>query len=119
MTHASKRKGSRVELRIVQFLEKLGIKAGKQPLSGALQDYPHDAWADIPGRGRTSIEVKARKGGEGFKQLDRWRGKADMLLLVQDRCEPMVYVPLSFIGDLTSAIKELEATTDAARRAGA
>ncbi len=116
MTSRSKAKGSRVERRIVKILEHWGIKARRQPLSGAIQDFPHDVFCDLPGRGRTTIEVKARKDGQGFKQLDRWRGQADMLLLVADRAEPMVYVPLSVIGDLTKSIQELERRADAARR---
>ena len=32
--------------------------------------------------GGTTIEVKARKSGEGFTQLDKWKGSADLLIFV-------------------------------------
>ena len=44
----------------------------------------------IPHMGEMNIEVKARKGGTGFKTLARWIGSADMLMLVEDFEEPKV-----------------------------
>ena len=40
----------------------------------------------------TNIEVKARKNGEGFAQLDKWKGSADLLILKKDFSNPMVYL---------------------------
>ena len=37
-------------------------------------------------------EVKARKNGEGFAQLDKWKGSADLLILKKDFSNPMVYL---------------------------
>ncbi len=39
---ASKRKGYRVENELVKYLNRKGIDAKRQPLSGALADFPHD-----------------------------------------------------------------------------
>ena len=46
--------------------------------------------------GGTTIEVKARKSGEGFTQLDKWKGSADLLILKRDFQKPMVYLSWDF-----------------------
>lgn len=93
----SKRKGSRVERLAVKALEALGCRARKQPLSGSLQDFPHDVYATINGKPYV-IEVKARKGAQ--RTLERWRGQADLLLYKPDGAEFMVWMPLSTLGDM-------------------
>ena len=42
MSSKSKIKGTRVERKIVKLFQDLCIQARRQPLSGALQDFPHD-----------------------------------------------------------------------------
>jgi len=59
-------------------------------MSGSLFGLPHDVVVKIPHMGEMNIEVKARKGGTGFKTLARWIGSADMLMLVEDFEEPKV-----------------------------
>jgi Holliday junction resolvase len=103
---SAKRKGYRVERVIVKAFEKFGVMARRQPLSGALQDFPHDVHVDIPVVGPMTVEVKARGNGKGFVQLDKWRGQANMLVLVQDREAPMVYMPLPLLGEFISALKD-------------
>ena len=80
-----------------------GIAACKQPLSGALQDFPHDVQATIAG-GRVIVEVKARKGQQ--KTLERWRGQADMLLYKADRGEFMVWMPLEVFGQIVKTLND-------------
>jgi hypothetical protein len=67
-----------------------------------LQDFPHDVRVVSPQLQEFILEVKARARGQGFAQLDRWRGKADMLILRQDHTAPMVYLPLSLLLELTT-----------------
>ena len=86
----AKRKGTRVEYKIVKLLEKEGVYSRRQPMSGSLFGLPHDVVVKIPHLGEMNIEVKARKGGTGFKTLARWIGSADMLMLVEDFQEPKV-----------------------------
>ena len=86
----AKRKGTRVEYKIVKLLEKEGIYSRRQPMSGALFGLPHDVVVRIPQMGDLNIEVKARAGGTGFKTLARWIGSADLLMLVEDFEEPKV-----------------------------
>lgn len=112
-----KRKGDRVERHIVELLELIpGVRARRQPGSGALEAFPHDlelrleadeAW-------RMSGEVKARKGGVGFKQLERWRAGADVLILARDqerpgqkRPDPDVFLSWELFSELLEAKAEL------------
>ena len=91
MTSSAKRKGTRVENEIVKLFQAEGFKARRQPLSGAIQDFPHDVQVSDLFNG-INIEVKARKSGEGFTQLDKWKGSADLLILKKDFSNPMVYL---------------------------
>ena len=93
-----KRKGSRVEREIVKLLEGAQLRARRQPLSGALQDFPHDVSADTR-LGTLIFEVKARREGSGFQTLDRWKGKADVLVLKRNNAEPMAYLSLKLLAD--------------------
>ena len=86
----AKRKGTRVEYKIVKLLEKEGLYSRRQPMSGALIGLPHDVVVKVPHLGELNIEVKARAGGTGFKTLARWIGSADLLMLVEDREDPKV-----------------------------
>ena len=91
MSSKAKRKGTRVENEIVKLFQVEGFNARRQPLSGAIQDFPHDVQVSDLFNG-TNIEVKARKNGEGFAQLDKWKGSADLLILKKDFSNPMVYL---------------------------
>ena len=83
-----KRKGNRVEYKIVKLFEKEGYRARRQPISGAILGLPHDVVVKIKGLGELNIEVKARKGGAGFKTINKWIGSAHLLALVEDFEEP-------------------------------
>jgi len=91
LSSKAKRKGTRVENEIVKLFQAEGFKARRQPLSGAIQDFPHDVQVSDLFNG-INIEVKARKSGEGFTQLDKWKGSADLLILKKDFSNPMVYL---------------------------
>ena len=94
---SSKRKGYRVENELVKYLVKKGIDAKRQPLSGALSDFPHDIQINNP---RLIVEVKARKSGSGFKTILNWMGKADVLVMKQDYDEPIVAMTMGVFIDL-------------------
>ena len=66
MSNTSKEK-DRVENKIVKLFENLGIKARRQPMSGSLQDFPHDVKVEL--LGGLHIEVKARKMEKDLLQL--------------------------------------------------
>jgi hypothetical protein len=40
-------------------------------------------------------EVKARKNGSGFTQLEKWFGEYQVLFLRRDRADPLVVLPWS------------------------
>jgi len=86
-----RRKGAKVEREIVNALKAAGIPAERVPLSGAHGgSFAGDV---VVGGGRWRAEVKARKGGEGFKQLERWLGENDLLILKRNHGDPMVLLP--------------------------
>jgi hypothetical protein len=90
-------KGDRVEREIVKLHEEIGIHAERYPLSGAsrFRGSGHDI--DIYPRDRDAplvAEVKARKDGKGFTQLEKWLGEYDVLFLRKNQSpQPMVIIP--------------------------
>jgi len=92
-----RRKGDRVEREIVALHVEMGIHSERVPLSGASRYRDNGADVDIYINGRDLepivAEVKARKSGEGFKQLERWLGAYDALFLRRNLAEPIVVLP--------------------------
>jgi len=87
---SAKRKGYRVEREIVALHLDMGLEAERVPLSGAAGgSYTGDLVIAKSWRG----EVKARKGGAGFKVIEGWLGDNDLLFLRRDRAEPLVVLP--------------------------
>ncbi len=93
---APRRKGDRIEREIVVLHRELGIKAERVPLSGAAGGSfsgDVDVYASGPDAAPLVPEVKARRNGAGFTQLERWLGENDALFLRRDRSDPMVVLP--------------------------
>lgn len=89
-----RRKGARVERAIVRLLQDRGIAAEK--VSGM---YKPGADLSVPLAGRDfSVEVKAR--ATGFSQLYDWLIERDILVIKQDRREPLVVLPLSLAAQI-------------------
>lgn len=92
-----RQKGNRIERQIVDLHVAIGIHAERYPLSGAsrFRGSGHDI--DVYARGRDEAplvaEVKGRKNGAGFTQLEKWMGEYDGLFLRRDRAEPIVVLP--------------------------
>lgn len=105
MSSKAKIKGTRVEREIVKLFESVGFSARRQPMSGAIQDFPHDVYVNDLFDG-TTIEVKARKNGAGFAQLDNWKGGADILILKKDFENPNVYVEWKFFKELLDVYRQ-------------
>tara|TARA_R110002020_G_C16290907_1_gene772426 strand:- start:1079 stop:1393 length:315 start_codon:yes stop_codon:yes gene_type:complete len=93
----SKSKGYRIEHMLVKQLNKNGIKCRRQPMSGAIPDFPHDIEIQEP---RMSIEVKGRANGEGFKTLEKWKGEADILALHKDRGTTLMCLDINLFMEL-------------------
>lgn len=98
MGRASRAKGSRIERELVNQLVEAGIQAERVPLSGAAGGHfsgdvvLYGVAPDSVGAIKQDLtaEVKARKQGAGFTQLEKWKGDHDLLFLKRDRQEPMV-----------------------------
>jgi Holliday junction resolvase len=104
-----KRKGGLIEREIVQRHVDIGVHAERYPLSGAshFRNSGHDV--DVYALGRESAplvaEVKARKDGEGFAQLERWLGNFDILFLRRNHSDPMVVLPWATWAALLEKVK--------------
>tara|TARA_R100000008_G_scaffold32829_1_gene18422 strand:- start:3463 stop:3795 length:333 start_codon:yes stop_codon:yes gene_type:complete len=94
-------KGSRVEREIVAMHQAIGVDAERVPLSGgAGGSYTGDVIVDKKYR----AEVKARKEGVGFVLLNKWLKDNDMLILKQDRTQPLVVLPWTTYSELMEKI---------------
>jgi Holliday junction resolvase len=94
-----RQKGDRCERELVERHRALGIHAERYPLSGSsrFRGSGHDL--DIYALGRVAApliaESKARKSGEGFKQLEKWLGTYDVLFLRRNHADPLVLLSWS------------------------
>ena len=92
-----RRKGTRVELEIVDRHKALGIHAERYPLSGAshFRGSGHDLDLYVLGRNESPLvcEVKARKNGAGFATLESWLGEFDALFLRRNNADPLIVLP--------------------------
>jgi hypothetical protein len=86
-----------VEREIVALHGAIGIHSERYPLSGAsrFRGSGHDLDVYSFGRDEAPIvaEVKSRRGGAGFVQLEKWLGEFDALFLKRNNAEPMVVLP--------------------------
>lgn len=98
MLKSPKSKGRRGEAEAMKALEAIGLKARKQPLSGALVEFPYDlrVWH---GEQRFSCEVKRYKRPAAVEKL---RNGADMLLYRPDNGAWGVWMPLETLRELLS-----------------
>jgi Holliday junction resolvase len=92
-----RQKGNRIERELAERHKAIGVHAERYPLSGAsrFRGSRHDL--DIYALGREEAplvaEVKARKGGGGFIQLERWLGEFDLLALRRNNADPLIVLP--------------------------
>jgi Holliday junction resolvase len=97
MGRTSQRKGGRVEREIVALHKDMGVYAERVPLSGASRYRGNGADVDIYPRGKDEApfvcEVKSRKNGGGFVQLETWLADFDCLFLKRNNADPLVLLP--------------------------
>lgn len=106
----SRDKGLRRERETVERFRSLpGWTAFRVPLSGASEGFKGDLLIHGPGID-LGAEVKARANGEGWKKVKEWLGDHDLLILVEDRQEPLVVVPWAVFERLVS--EEVQCSTN-------
>jgi len=92
-----RRKGDAIEREIVHRHVEIGIHAERYPLSGAsrFRGSGHDIDIYALGSDEAPLvaEVKARKNGGGFVQLEKWLGEFDLLALRRNNADPLVVLP--------------------------
>jgi hypothetical protein len=75
----------------------LGVHAERYPLSGAsrFRGSGHDVDIYVLGADQAPLvaEVKARKNGSGFTQLETWLGEYDALFLKRNHADPLIVLP--------------------------
>ena len=86
------RKGQLVDLH-----KAIGVHAERYPLSGAsrFRGAGHDIDVYAHGREQAPLvaEVKSRKNGSGFVQLETWLNSYDLLFLKRNNATPLVLLP--------------------------
>ena len=104
-----RRKGDRVEREIVALHVELGIHSERVPLSGASRYQDNGADIDIYVHGRDAApiiaEIKARKSGDGFIQLERWLGENDALFLKRNNAVPLIVLPWATWAKLITRVR--------------
>jgi Holliday junction resolvase len=92
-----RQKGNRIERELVERHKAIGVHSERYPLSGAsrFRGSGHDIDIYAFGKDEAPLvaEVKARKSGDGFKQLEQWLGEYDALFLRRNNTTPLVVVP--------------------------
>jgi Holliday junction resolvase len=94
---APRQKGNAIERELVERHKAIGVHAERYPLSGAtrFRGSGHDLDLYIFGAEEAPAvcEVKARKDGGGFVQLEKWLGEYDALFLRRNNADPMIVLP--------------------------
>ena len=98
MSGASHRRvGNACEREVVDRHRELGIHAERYPLSGASRfrgsGHDVDIYAFGTDEAPLGAEVKKRRRGAGFTQIERWLGDYDLLMLRRNHADPMVVLP--------------------------
>ena len=89
---SAKAKGNKLEKWLVTEFERMGLKARRQPGSGAFEAFPHDVEAILHDGSRLLCEAKQRKSS-AWATGDRWIGSADVLVVRLDAPRPFDPTP--------------------------
>jgi len=99
MGKSSRDKGSRIERELAAKISDAGIPTRRVIGRGAHGGIDDRLRGDLQigvldgGHWLLTGEVKARKDGAGFVQLERWLGDNDLLLLKRNNAAPMAVLP--------------------------
>lgn len=110
----NKRKGTRIEREIAERLTTAGVPSRRVVMSGAAARYDARLQGDVhvgllpDDKHMWTAEVKARKDGKGFVQLERWMGDCDLLFVRRNHKSPMVVVEWEHFLDMLRARYEEE-----------
>ena len=95
----SRSTGQRVERELVPLHQDAGLAGEKISRTG----YPGE---DLRMLEAFTAEVKARKNGEGFAQLEQWLSEGDRLFLRRNRQQPLVLMPWQVYLRLMTAYRQ-------------
>jgi hypothetical protein len=116
MSKYSRDKGSEIERQIAKELTEAGVPSRRVAGSGAYAKHDSRLSGDIQvgtygkdsAHWMLTAESKARKGGEGFKVLERWLGDNDILLVRRNYAKPLAVMPWHVLLPLLQAFYEGE-----------
>jgi len=97
MGKRSLRKGKRFEYQVRNEFRKARFDCVRVPCSGNSEAFRGDLLLRTGNR-NLRVEVKARKNG--LKTLYEWKGENDILVVKEDRKEPLAIISLSFLLEL-------------------
>jgi Holliday junction resolvase len=104
-----RQKGDRAEREIISLHQSLGVDAERYPLSGAsnFRGSGHDVDIYVNGKAEAPFvaEVKSRKNGNGFVQLETWLGEYDILFLRRNHAQPLIVLPWRIWAALLAKVK--------------
>ena len=89
MGKSQRRKGVERERQLVNRHREMGVHAERVGVAYA-PGHDLDIFAFGEDAGALVAELKARKSGSGFVQLEHWLDDNDLLFLWRDRQDPMV-----------------------------
>lgn len=113
----SKRKGTRGEREVIKLHAAVpDMLVRRQPLSGAIIDFPHDVYCHHPSIGGFEAEVKFWK--EGWRTGDKARGKAAVLFIRPNFGDWSVYMSANFYLGLLKTIAEQAAEIEQLKELG-
>ena len=102
---APRDKGLRLERLAADILRSYGLDAKRVPLSGSMNGFKGDIELQLIA-GMLIGEAKSR--ANGLIKLYQWLGENDLLIVKQDRCDPLVVMDLRrfarLIGELQSRV---------------
>jgi hypothetical protein len=105
-----RQKGNRAEREIVDLHKDINIHAERYPLSGSSRFCGSGHDVDLYPFGREAAplvaEVKARKNGAGFIQLETWLAEFDALFLRRNHSTPLVVLPWRVWAAILSKVRQ-------------
>lgn len=92
MGKPSRDKGARFERAVVDAFRSYHFVAHRVPLSGAADGFPGDVRVNVTWQPEP-LRIECKKRADGFKEIYRWLGGNDVLVIAADHSEPLAVMP--------------------------
>ena len=88
---APRQKGDRLERLAADILRSYGLDAKRVPLSGSMNGFKGDLELKI---GETELTGECKSRANGLSKVYQWLDSNDLLVVKQDRCDPLIVMDL-------------------------